>query len=346
MKAIKKMDHGHGHLALVETDEPAVRPGTLKIKVEACGICGSDLHIVEGFEPPGISYPFPVTLGHEYSGTVVEVGEGVTNFSVGDRVTSNVSTGFCGKCYMCLSGNYYACPTNRNMGYECDGFMQEYVVVDAGIAFKLPESISFEEGAQVEPICVAAFAVFEKASLKPNDVCVIMGAGTIGLLALQLVKLCGAKAIVVDLSSAANRLELAKEFGADLVLENDKTEAIAEVKKFTRGLGADYVFECTAAEVCINQSLLMLRRLGTLIELGITDPAGTTLKYFLFDILAGHNIVCSFGHRLHTWPRAIGLLAEGKVRVREMITHRFPFESYDEAFNLKDPNKLKVLLIP
>ncbi|MDR2157489.1 MAG: alcohol dehydrogenase catalytic domain-containing protein [Clostridiales Family XIII bacterium] len=346
MKAIRKIDHGPGHLALVDAEEPQVRAGAIKIKVEVCGICGSDLHIVEGFEPPGASYPFPVTLGHEYSGTVVEVGEGVTDFNVGDRVTSNVSDGFCGKCYRCLSGNYYACPTNKNMGYECDGFMQEYAVVDAGIAFRLPDNISFEEGAQIEPACVAAFAVLEKVSLKPGDTCVVMGAGTIGLLVLQFVKLCGAKAVVVDLSSAASRLELAKRFGADCVLENDKADVIAEVRKLTAGVGADYVFECTAAERCINQSLMMLRRLGTLVELGITDPQGTMLRYFLFDILSGHNIICAFGHRLHTWPRVIGLVAAGKIKVQEMISHRFAFSDYEKAFRLQDPNKLKVLLVP
>jgi L-iditol 2-dehydrogenase len=261
-------------------------------------------------------------------------------------VTSNVSTGFCGKCYTCLSGNYYACPSNKNMGYETDGFMAEYAVIEAGIVFKLPDNISFEEGAQIEPACVAAYAVLEKVDLRPDDTVVIMGAGAIGLLTLQFVKLCGAKAIIVDLSTATSRLKLAKKYGADHILENDKVEAISEVRKLTDGKGADYVFECTAAEPCINQATLMVRRLGTIVMLGITSPDGTNFKYFLNTIMQGDNIVCSFGHRIATWPRVIKLISEGKISVKELITHKFKFEQYEEAFNLKDPNRLKILLEP
>jgi L-iditol 2-dehydrogenase len=165
-------------------------------------------------------------------------------------------------------------------------------------------------------------------------------------LTLQFVKLCGARAIAVDLSSARAKLELAGKYGADLIVENDKADAMAEVRKYTGGVGADYVFECTALESCINQGLLMLRRLGTFVELGITSPEGTTLKYFLLSILQGHTIVCAFGHRLHTWPRVIRLMAEGKITVKELITHRFTFDEYKEAFSCKDPDRLKILLTP
>lgn len=346
MKAVQKVARGNGFLECREVDEPVAAPGKIKIKVAYCGICGSDMHIVEGFEPPGASWPFPVTLGHEYSGTVVEIGEGVTKFQVGDRVTSNVSTGFCGKCHICLSGNYYACPENRNMGYETDGFMAEYAVVDEGIAFKLPDNLSFEEGAQVEPACVAAFATLEKANLKPGDTAVVIGAGVIGLLVVQFVKLCGAKAIVIDLSSAGNKLALARQYGADLVLENDKTDAIAEVRRATGGTGADYIFECTAAEPCINQATLMTRRGGTIVMLGITPPEGTTFKYYLLSILQGHTIVNSFGHRLHTWPRVIQLISEGRISVKELVTHKLGFEQCAKAFENQEPGKIKILLHP
>jgi L-iditol 2-dehydrogenase len=346
MKAVQKVDRGNGFLECRDIPEPSAGPGKIKIKVAYCGICGSDLHIVEGFEPPNASYPFPVTLGHEYSGTVVEVGEGVTQFAVGDRVTSNVSTGFCGKCYQCLSGNYYACPGNRNMGYETDGFMAEYAAVDAGIAFKLPDNISFEEGAQVEPACVAAFATLEKVNLKPTDTCVVFGAGAIGLLTLQFLKLCGSKVIVADLSSVAGRLELAVKYGADLVIENDKVDAMAEIRKATGGAGADYIFECTAAEPCINLATLTVKRGGTVVMLGITAPTGTTFKYYLLSMLQGNTIINSFGHRLHTWPRVISLIAEGKISVKDLVTHKFTFEQFEEAFGCKDPGKIKVLLHP
>jgi threonine dehydrogenase-like Zn-dependent dehydrogenase len=178
-----------------------------------------------------------LTLGHEYSGITAEVGEGVTNLTAGDKVTALVTVNYCGHCLPCLKGEFYSCTGAKNMEYECDGAMTEYIAVPAAGIFKLPDSVSLEEGAMVEQAGVAAGnAVFERAHIKPNGTVAIMGAGQIGLLILlQFVKLCGAKAIVI--SRGKKKLELAKKFGADYILANDQCDAITEARKLTLGRG-------------------------------------------------------------------------------------------------------------
>jgi L-iditol 2-dehydrogenase len=346
MLAIRKMEAGPGHLAYVDVTEPAVKPHTVKIKIVYCGICGSDYHIIDGYETPGVPTPFPLTVGHEYSGTIAEVGEGVAGFNVGDRVTALVTMNYCGHCSSCLKGEFFSCTNAKNMGYECDGALTDYIVVPAAGVFKLPDSVSFEEGAQVEPACVAANAVLEKVQIKPGDTVVIMGSGPIGLLILQFVKLCGGKAIVIDLSRETKKLELAQKFGADYILENDKCDAITEVRKLTLGKGADFLFECSAVESCINQASLMVRARGKFVELGITPPTGTMFNFFLLLVMQGIDVLCSFGHMPPMWERVIKLMAEKKINTKDLVTHKFSYQQFEEAFSCRGPEKVKALLHP
>jgi L-iditol 2-dehydrogenase len=340
------MDAGPGRIACVDVLEPQIKPYTVKIKIACCGICGSDYHIIDGYETPGAPRRYPLTLGHEYSGTIAEVGEGVTGFNVGDKVTALVTVNYCGHCLPCLKGEFFRCATAKNMGYECDGAMTEYIVVPSAGVFKLPDSVSLEDGALVEPACVAGNAVLEKVHIKPNDTVAIMGVGQIGLLILQFVKLCGGKAIAIDLSREAKKLDLAKKFGADYIFANDQCDAIKEVRKITLGRGVDFLFETTAVEACINQASLMVHGRGKFIELGITPPEGTMFKFFLLLVMQGIDVLCSFGHMPPMWEKVIGLMAEKKIVTQDFITHRFSYSQFEEAFACRDSDKIKVLLHP
>jgi L-iditol 2-dehydrogenase len=346
MKAVRKLERGAGHLECVEMDEPILTSGKVKIKVAYCGLCGSDSHIIGGYEPPGAQIPIPITLGHEYSGTVSAVGDGVKKFAVGDRVTGIVTTGFCGKCQSCLSGDIARCQESKNIGYETDGAMAEFICMEEGTTFKLPDNVSFEEGAQVEPAAVAAHAVLELVDLKPSDTVVIMGAGPIGLLVLQFVKACGAKTILVDVSSGKERLDLGKKLGADVIFENDKCELIKEVRTMTSGKGVDHVFECSGADICITQAIMMTRQAGTIVELAITNPAGSTIKSFLYAVMNNMRIQFAYGHNLGSWQKALQLMADGKINTKDLVTHTFGFEECNEAVACNDSNKVKVLLHP
>jgi len=346
MRAVRKTDHGAGHVECVEIDEPKIRKGCVKIKVEYCGICGSDSHIFGDFETPTAPLPIPFTFGHELSGTIVEIGEGVEKFNVGDRVTSNVITGYCGRCEACVSGHPGLCKHSHNAGYECDGAMAEYFVIEEGMVFALPDNISFEEGAQVEPACVAAHAVLELCNIKPSEVCVIMGCGPIGLLVLQFAKACGAECVCVDVSKFQNRLDLAKKYGADYVFANDQAHVVEEVRRLTKGQGVSYVFECTGDDMCFDQAVMMSKVHGKIVEIAITNDAGSTHRAFLLAVMMGLDIQCSFGHSYDTWPKVLQMMAEGKINTKDLVSHKFVFEDINKAIELDDPAKLKILMHP
>jgi len=211
-----------------QVQEPQTPPGKVKVKVEWAGICGSDLHIFSHglpLEPhPLTGQKPPVTLGHEFSGTIVEAGEGVTGYRAGERVAVEPLI-YCGRCYACRRGYYNQCYTVGFVGINRDGGFAEYVIVDEHMLHPLPDHVSFEEGALVEPTAVSLYAVRE-SKLKPGDPVAIFGVGPIGLLTLLCVKAAGASQIIaVDLSE--EHLKLAQQLGATTVLEG-RREDIAQ----------------------------------------------------------------------------------------------------------------------
>ncbi len=348
MKAVRKMDHGIGFVSCVDIPEPQiVRPDDIKIKVEYCGICGTDDHIVNhGLEPPRAPLPVPVTLGHEFSGTVVEVGPAVKNIKVGDRVTTGGLTGFCGRCYACIAGSIGGCATAKSIGYETDGAMAEYIVHEEPYTFKLPDNMSFEEGALIEPSAVACHAALEMTHISPTDTVIVMGAGPIGLLVMQFAKLTGAKVFVVDVSASKGKLELAKQLGADGVFENDTQNVVMEVLKMTGGRGVNVTFDCTSNPTCIDQAILMTCFGGQVTMVGTPGPEGYQLKRMLISFMKEQKLQNAFAHRVSTWPKAIRLIAEGKIKVAPLVSHKFKFEDCEKAFSFRDPMKIKVLMEP
>ena len=347
MFAVRKMDHGPGHLSYEWVPEPQIKPGMVKIKVAYCGICGSDTHIYNGFESKYFPLPLPVTMGHEYSGEIVEVGEGVTHLKVGDRVTGRLVTGFCGNCVPCVSGNPGACVNgSATVGLNADGAMSEYFCIEAGCCYKLPDSISDEEGAMMEPACVAIHACMELINIQPHETVLIVGAGPIGLLSLMCVKACGAKAVMVDLSSAADRLKVAEELGADLVLENDKVNVPMEIRKFNGGQAADYAIDATGVSPCLDTCIGSTKKGGTIVEVGLCSEEGIVLKAFFLATILEQRLLCSYGHVGTTWGKAIRMVQNGQLNLKKLITHKFPMKDAETAFAFADPKKLKVLLHP
>jgi Threonine dehydrogenase and related Zn-dependent dehydrogenases len=347
MLAVRKMDHGPGHLSCENVPEPELKPGMVKLKIAYCGICGTDTHTYHGVESAFFPFHFPVTFGHEYSGEVIEIADDVTTLKVGDMVTARAVTGFCGNCEPCLTGRPGACVNHSaTAGLDIDGAMSEYFCIEAGCCYKFPDTISAEEAAVTEPACVAVHACTELIDLKPYDTVMIMGAGPIGLLCLMAVKANGARAVMVDLSSAKFRLEKAGEIGADLVLESDKDNIPAEIRKFNGGKAADYCIDATGVAACLDTCILCTKKNGTIVEVGICDPKGITLKNFLLAILLEQRIQFSYGSVGNTWARTLDMMASGKMNVKQIITHTFPLTECQKAFDLNDGTNLKVLMHP
>ena len=341
MKAIVKTKEGSGNVELMNIEEPKTGFNDVKIKVEAVGICGTDIKIRHG---DAWSNP-PVVLGHELSGTVTEVGEGVKSVKVGDRVVTETGNVVCGHCYYCKTGNFLMCKDRLSIGYGVDGGMAEYCVVREDIVHTLPDSISFDAGSLCEPAAVSVHAVYDSIRIIPTDVIVVIGAGAIGLLTAQLAKNFGATVIVTGLTNDIYRLSTAKNLGIDYAVDVQKEDISSLVDKLTAGMGADAVFECSGSAAGVRTGMSVLKKMGSLVQIGLTKQ-NLEIEYSLLTAkqikLAG-----TFGHRWESWDTALKLISSGKLNTEALISHRFSIDDWEEAFRTAEAQTgLKVIIHP
>ncbi|MDR3565692.1 MAG: galactitol-1-phosphate 5-dehydrogenase [Negativicutes bacterium] len=339
MKAL--VYYGPEDLRLAEIADLKPAPGEALIRVKACGICGSDVHGYLGIT--GRRTP-PMVMGHEFSGQVAEVGEGVTNIKVGDRVAPYPVI-FCGDCEPCRQGNVHVCLNKKALGVlECNGAMAEYVSIPAKLLFKLADAVSYEVGSMMEPLAVSYRGVNHAGDLTGKNV-LIVGAGTIGLLALALVKMRNpAKIFISDLSDI--RLGVAKEMGADCVI-NPATDNMSDIiKNATNGVGVDFAFEAVGATPTVQQAMAALRVGGTAVWIG---NSAKMININMQEIVTRELKV--FGTFLYTFVEfgdVVEILNSGKLNVEPMISLKVPMmEKGIELFAklAKDPGPLiKVIL--
>lgn len=332
-------------LDIQDVPRPEPKPNELLIRVHSCGICGSDVHGFDG--STGRRLP-PVIMGHEASGVVAATGSAVQGFREGDRVTFD-SMISCGNCVFCRRGEANLCDRRQVLGVSCgefkrDGAFAEYVVVPQHIAFRLPDSVSFEHAAMVEPVSVAVHAV-NLTPITLGDTGLVVGAGMIGLLIVQALRLAGCSRIfAVDLDDA--RLQMAREMGADEVFNAKTTDVKAEILARTGGRGVDAALEAVGATQPIATAIACLKKGGTLTLVGNVAPnidlalqAVVTRQLRLQGSCASNN----------DYPACIDLLSRGAIQVDRLISARV---SLDEAANWFDrlyahePNLMKVIVQP
>jgi L-iditol 2-dehydrogenase len=253
MKALVKESLGAGHVTLQEVPPPAAGPGQVMIRVEAAGICGSDLHILHG--DMKLNLRPPVVMGHEFCGTVAEVGRGVAGRRVGDRVTSETTFRSCGSCLHCRTGNYNLCPGKELIGYVHNGCFAPYCVVPAERVHALPGNISFEEGALCEPLACCVHAVVEKTTVQPGEMVVAAGVGAIGLLCAQVARAAGAHVITCGTRADGRRFAVAKAVGVERTLDVEKQDALEAIRAATGGQGADVFLECSGAPAALMRTI-------------------------------------------------------------------------------------------
>jgi (R,R)-butanediol dehydrogenase/meso-butanediol dehydrogenase/diacetyl reductase len=331
-------------------DPPA---GWVQIEVECCGICGSDLHeYVAGpiFIPTDAPHPLTgkqgsLILGHEFTGKVVKVGEGVSNVHVGDIVAPDACQ-HCGECPTCRAGRYNVCEKLAFTGLHNDGAFARYVNVPAELCFTLPEGVSMEAGALIEPLATGLKAVREAGSIL-GDTVVIIGAGTIGLGVLMAAKAAGAaKTIVLEMSSV--RSSKARECGADVVINPKEVDPVAEIKAMTGGSGADVAFECVGNKFTGPLAVDVVRNTGRVIIVGIFEEPSA----FNFFSLSGTDKVVkgTLAYTLFDFKAVASLLANGQLKADPLITGRVDLEDivekgFLELINNKDEN-IKILVRP
>ncbi len=315
------------------------------IEVRACGICGSDVHGMDG--STGRRQP-PVIMGHEASGVIAEVGSQITGWKQGDRVTFD-STIYCGECWYCRRGEINLCDRRRVLGVSCDDYRQhgafaDYVAVPARILYALADEVSYEEASMVEPLSVAVHAV-EMTPVRLNDVAVVMGAGMIGLLIVQVLRVAGCGVIVtVDIDS--RKLELAQKLGADAGLNPSECNVPGEVKKLTNDRGADLAFEVVGITETVKAAAESLRKGGCLTLVGNLSPSiDFPLQWVVTRQIQVQGSCASCGE----YPVCLDLIAQRRVNVQPLISAIAPLEEgslWFERLYKKEQDLMKVILKP
>ena len=329
MQAIVKYGRKSGEVQVQEVAAPEMRPDRVKLEVKAAGVCGSDLHMWR--EHHSWKIKMPLVLGHEFCGVITEVGEQVTGFQPGERVTCETAAEICGRCVYCLSGKYNMCPHRLGYGALVDGAFTNYVVARPQILHRIPDHVSFEDAALTEPICVAYNAAVEKTPINPGDIVVIQGPGPIGIMALQLVRLRGAGSIVMLGTDAdAGRLQTARKLGATHTVNIQQEKPVELIRSLGDGFGADVVIDCTGVSVALKQALELIRPTGHITKVGW----GPQPLDFSLDPLVQKAVTLqgSFSHTYATWERALALLSNGQIDLKPVIGGVYELPRWEEAF--------------
>lgn len=328
MKALVKFAPGDGNMEIRDIPEPEAGAGEVKIKVEAAGICGSDLHILH--DNIGIPMNPPFVLGHEFSGVVVEIGEGVTQCKVGDRVTAENSRYVCGFCIYCRTGNYNLCSKRLATGYSFDGAFTDFCVVPEERVHILPDNVDFITGAMSDPSACAFHAVQELTGINAGDKVLITGPGPMGLFSLQYARANGGRVIIAGKESDAGRMRVAKELGADLTVNIDSENIGDRLKSYFGSSEVDVALECSGKQGGASLCLELLRKQGKYTQIGIF---GSKINIDL-DLLVYKEIraVGSFSQKYSAWKEAIRLASLGQIKAKPLVTHILPLEQWEEGF--------------
>jgi 6-hydroxycyclohex-1-ene-1-carbonyl-CoA dehydrogenase len=334
--------HGNGSgLIVQEWPTPEPGPGEILVDVAACGVCHTDLHYLD-HGTPTFKHP-PLVLGHEVAGTVAGMGAGVETFSAGDRVLlPAVLT--CGRCEACRMGRENICEAGVMLGNHVDGGYAEFVVAPAKDAFHLPVEIPLVEGAIIADALTTPYhAVVNRGRVRPGDAVVVVGAGGIGLNIVQMAAAVGARVVAVDV--AEEKLAWARRLGALDTVHVPSVDRVDKAVRRATGGGADIAFEAVGRAATQEQALACLKTGGRLVLVGYSpETMGLNAGRVMFREL---EIVGSLGCRPVDYPRVIELARQGKVKVAELVTHRFDLDEIDRAFDvLRSGESIRSVVVP
>jgi len=313
-----------------EVDVPAIGPDDVLVEVKAASICGTDVHYWKGEFKPG---KLPVILGHEGAGVVREVGENVTHLREGDHVVIHYIIS-CGNCKQCLQGYDNRCRYRRSVGHDVDGTFAEYIKIPARSALKMADKVPFEWGAIAGCAVSTAYHAVNVSGLKKGDVVIVFGVGGVGLHAVLWAKFFGAgKVIAVD--PVDSKLEAAKKYGADIVINPLREDVLEVVKRETDNWGADIAIECSGSSKAIEQAIKSIKG-RNLFESGKVIVVGLQLKPFQIEYwgLREGWITVSGDHTRFELHQILKLIEEDRVDLSESITHRISLKEINEGIKL------------
>lgn len=343
MLALVKTAAGPGNMELMDVPRPKPGPGQVMVEIAYAGICGSDLHIQDG--DIQLNLRLPVVMGHEFSGTVAEVGEGVQGFEVGQAVVSETAFHTCGDCLACHTGNDNVCAEKHLIGYVYPGVFTDYVVLPAKRMHTLPANVSLLSAVMCEPLASAVRGVYEQIRITPGDVVVVAGPGGMGLLSLQLAKAAGATVVVTGAQPDEERLKTALSLGADRVVNVAREDLKALLWEMTRGEGADVYIEASGAPASARMGLEVTRRRGQYLQLGLPGaPFEVDMAKIAYREI---QVMGTLGQKWTAWERGLKLLATGQVVTEPLITDIFPLTEWEKAFaRFRAKEGIKIALTP
>lgn len=315
-----------GVIALQDVPVPPLGPADVRIEVGAVTLCGSDLHVFKG-KHPSVSLPIPV--GHEIAGRVAALGAEVTRVQVGDRVAVEPVI-VCDECAYCVRGQYHLCANISFQYRHWQGGLTPVFIADQRWVHRLPDSLNDIEGALLEPLSVVVHAT-GKADILPGAPVAVFGDGAIGLLLTQVARARGAGEIYLA-GIRESRLQAGMALGATEAIDNRTTDAVARIRAATDGLGAELAFEAVGIPQTLRQSIEAVRKGGTVVMVGLFESAEVS---FPANQIVQRELSV-IGAQGYSWdfPRAISMVQQGSVQLREMVTHTFPLEEVQAAFDL------------
>lgn len=318
---------------------PQAGAGQVLVKIKRIGICGSDIHVYHGKHP---YTKYPVTQGHEVSGRVAALGEGVDGFRVGQKVTIEPQV-YCGACYPCTHGKYNLCENLKVMGFQTTGMASEYFAAEASKVTALPDEMSFDEGAMIEPLAVTIHAVRQAGSVEGKRVCVL-GCGPIGILLVQSLKACGAaEVLATDVSEY--RLKLAGACGADYTVNTKETDFGRAMLDAFGPDKADIIYDCAGNDITMDQAIQNARKGSVIILVAVYAGLAHCDLAKLNDSELDLNTTMMYRHE--DYVDAIRLVSEGKIRLKPLMSKHFAFQDYLAAYEYIDANRettMKVLV--
>lgn len=327
-----------GRIMFHQIDQPVPAPEEVLIRIKKIGVCGSDIHVYHGLHP---YTSYPVVQGHEVSGEIVAVGAEVSTFAPGDKVTFMPQV-TCGQCYPCRHGMYHICDDLKVMGFQTSGAAQEYFSVPADMTIKLPENMSYEAGAMIEPVSVAVHALGRAREDVASKHILVLGAGPIGNLVGQVAKGLGAKAVmIVDLSDF--RLEKAKACGIDFTVNPEKEDLHAALLRDFGPDKADLIMECVGGEPTITQAIACARKGTTIVVVGVFGEKPQVDLGLVQD--RELSLIGTLMYQKQDYEKAIELAEAGKLCLEPLVTDKFPFRSYLDAYHYIDSAKDRAMKV-
>lgn len=345
MKAV--ILNGPNDFSTQEINKPDIADDEILLKMERAAICGTDIRILEGKKTKDVRYPS--VIGHEMCGVIDQVGSQVTGYAVGEKISvANVIP--CGNCFSCLSGRENACMNRTALGYQYDGGFAEYVRIPApcirgGNLVKLPDHVSFTAGALIEPLscCIRGL---KNAGTGFNDTVLVVGAGPIGLMHIQLSNIAGASKVIVSEPNAYRR-EKALEAGAAVVVDPTREDLAAVVKRETHGVGVDVIIVAIGVPALVNDTLKLCRKGGSVcLFAGFAGTGACTVEVntIHYNEL---NVCGSTAYRRSDYLAAAEMVKNGKINLDQIATHVFKLDDFQQAYQVcKSGTGLKIMIEP